>query len=137
MGFQHDESKWPLVRVRWIGTVTDQELAEALVRIDGYLHRGERFGLLIDGRGGGGLSPEQRNRVMNHMKLRAEQCSKYLIQAVTMDTLVQRTLYYGINLIMPLPFPSKVFAAEAAAEAWLLQKLAEPAATAARPPEAH
>jgi hypothetical protein len=123
MGFQHDERQWPLVKWRWIGMATDQELADGLARIDGYLLRGERFGLLIDGREGGGLSPEQRNRVMTHMKLRADLCAKYLVQAVTIASLVQRTLYYGINLIMPLPFPSKVFADEGPAEAWLREKL--------------
>jgi hypothetical protein len=126
MGFEYDESSWPIVRARWIGTVTDGEVSNALTRIDGWVGRGQRFGLLIDGRGGGGMSPEQRNRVIVHMKARAESTAKYLVQAVIFDNLVQRTLYYGMNLLFPSPFPSKAFADPVAAEAWLKSVLAAP-----------
>jgi hypothetical protein len=40
-----------------------------------------------------------------------------------LDNLIQRTLFYGINLIFPNPFPSKVFADPLEAEAWLRNEL--------------
>jgi hypothetical protein len=124
MGFEIDDRSWPIVKTRWSGTATDRDVEAALRRIDEYLSRDERFGLLIDSRGGGGFSPEQRNRVLAHMKARAELTSRLLVQAVAIDNLIQRTLYYGVRLLLPSPFPSKVFAHPEAAEAWLRHELA-------------
>jgi len=123
MGFEFDERGWPLVKVRWSSTVTDQAVEAALSRMDGYLARGERFGLLIDSRGAGGFSPEQRNRVLAHMKSRADATARWLVQAVVIDNLIQRTLYYAVHLFFPSPFPSQVFAAPEAAEAWLAEAI--------------
>lgn len=123
MSFEYDDQSWPIVKVRWTGTVTDQAVDAALARIDRYLARGERFGILIDSRGGGGFSPEQRNKVIAHMKSRAERTSRLLVQAVVIDNLIQRTLYYAVRLIMPSPFPSRVFAHPEPAEAWLVEAL--------------
>jgi hypothetical protein len=124
MGFEFDERSWPIVKTRWSGAASDRDVDAALSRIDEYLSRKERFGLLIDSRGGGGFSPEQRNRVLAHMKARAELTSRLLVQAVAIDNLLQRTLYYGVRLLLPSPFPSKVFAHPEAAEAWLRHELA-------------
>jgi hypothetical protein len=124
MGFEFDERSWPIVKTRWSGTASDRDVDAASSRVDEYSSREERFGLLIDSRGGGGFSPEQRNRVLAHMKARAELTSRLLVQAVAIDNLIQRTLYYGLRLLLPSPFPSKVFAHPEAAEAWLRHELA-------------
>jgi hypothetical protein len=123
MGFEFDDRSWPIVKARWAGTSSDRDVDAALGRIDEYLNREERFGLLIDSRGGGGFSPEQRNRVLTHMKARAPLTSRLLVQAVVIDNLIQRTLYYGVRLLLPSPFPSKVFGHPEAAEAWLRREL--------------
>jgi stage II sporulation SpoAA-like protein len=121
MGFEFDDQSWPIVKARWEGTVTDQDVDAMLSRIDAYLARQQRFGLLIDSRGGGGLSPEQRQRVLAHMKRQAHLTVQWLAQAVVIDNLIQRTLYYGFRLLMPTPFPSQAFANVEAAEAWLIE----------------
>jgi hypothetical protein len=123
MSFEWDERSWPIVKTRWSGTSSDRDVDAALARIDDYLSRDQRFGLLIDSRGGGGFSPEQRNRVLAHMKTRASLTSRLLVQAVVIDNLIQRTLYYGVRLLLPSPFPSKVFAHPDTAQAWLGQEL--------------
>ncbi len=130
MGFEIDESNWPIVASRWAGTVSDGELRVALNRLSTFLERGERFGLLIDSRGGGGLSPEQRAAIIAHMKENAALTRKYLVQAAVVDNLLQRTLFYGVNLLFPNPFPSKIFSEPEAARAWLAEELGLP-----RPPE--
>jgi hypothetical protein len=119
-----DESRWPLAVVQWSGNVEDEALSAFLVQMDAWLARGERFGLLIDSSSAAGFSPEQRGRVIAHMKRHAASTSKLLIQAIVLQSLMQRTLFYGINLIFPNPFPSKVFADVASAEKWLLSMLA-------------
>lgn len=137
MGFEYDDEGWPIVKTRWSGTVTDRDVDAALARIDGYLGRQQRFGLLIDSRGGGGLSPEQRNRVLAHMKARTELTSRLLVQAVLIDNLIQRTLYYAVRLLLPSPFPSKVFSQPDPAEAWLREEVGAeqlPPSSKQRPP---
>jgi hypothetical protein len=124
MRFELDDRSWPIVKARWSGTVTDRELDAALARMDDYLSREDRYGLLLDSRGAGGFSPEQRNRLLSHMKSRAPLTSRLLVQAVVIDNLIQRTLYYGVRLLLPSPFPSRVFAHPEAAEAWLREELA-------------
>jgi hypothetical protein len=126
MGFEVDESNWPIVAARWQGTVSDGELNVALNRISTFLARGERFGMLLDSRGGGGLSPEQRAAIIAHMKSHAELTRKYLVQAAVVDNLLQRTLFYAVNLIFPNPFPSRTFSEPEAARRWLTEQLALP-----------
>jgi hypothetical protein len=126
MEVEFDDSGWPVVVARWVGSNLDADISPVLARIDGWLARGERFGLLIDARGAKGLSPEQRTLVLNHMKANAALTAERLVQATVFDTLVQRTLFYGVNLLFPSPFPSKAFADVASARAWIEATLAAP-----------
>jgi len=118
-----DDSRWPLAVVQWSGDIEDATLDAFLIQMDAWLGRGERFGLLIDSRQARGMSPEQRARLLAHMKGQAALTSKLLVQAIVLQSLLQRTLFYGVNLIFPNPFPSKVFAEVAPAESWLLSML--------------
>jgi hypothetical protein len=118
-----DESTWPIVTVRWTGTLPDHVLSEFLTNMDIWLERQQPFGLLVDSRGAGGMSPEQRRRVVKHMKARAAVTAELLVQAVVLDSQLQRTLFYGINLLFPNPFPSKVFANVGPARQWLVAEL--------------
>ena len=120
-----DETEWPIVAVSWTGTVSDAELRAFLTRLDAWLERGQRFGLLIDSREAKGFSPEQRVTVIDHMRKQAPLTTKFLVQAVVLSSLMQRTLFYGINLIYPNPFPSKIFGDPAQARAWLRNSLAQ------------
>lgn len=124
MGFRLDESGWPIVVAHWQSTLTDDELTLALAHIDRWLERKERFGLLLDTRGASGMSPEARGRLVVHMKASAPLTAKYLVQATVVDSVLQRTLFFAVNLMFPNPFPSKVFAEMEPARAWLVQKLA-------------
>jgi len=123
LGLEVDEAEWPLVVARWHGTTSEQEFTQTFALMDAWLAREERFGLLIDARGGGGYSPEQRAELIRYMKAHAAQTERLLIQAVVMDNLIMRTLFYGINVVFPNRFPSKVFADPSEARAWLLSML--------------
>ncbi len=118
-----DEAAWPLVTVRWTGVISDATLREFLDKMDAWLSRGERFGLLLDSRGAKGFSPEQRQLLIGHMKQHAALTAQHLVQAIVLDNFMQRTLFYGINLIFPNPFPSKVFGDLAEARAWIRSEL--------------
>lgn len=114
-----DEKDWPIVVVQWEGPLAEVDLRMFLSRLDTWLARGERFGLMIDSRAAQGMSPEQRVQVIEHMKQRAALTSRFLVQAIVLQSLLQRTLFYSINLLFPNPFPSKVFANPHDARAWL------------------
>lgn len=126
MDLDVDETAWPIVVVRWVGIPNDSTLTTFLDCMDRWLALGQRFGLLLDTRRGGGLSPEQRVRVIDHMRTRAALTAKFYVQAMVISNVVQRTLFYGINLIFKNPFQSKVFADVDAARAWLESELAKP-----------
>ena len=126
MDLKIDESSWPTVVGRWEGRPSDASLVAALARLDALLARGERFGLVVDTRGGAVLTPEQRRLIVSHMKQNAELNAKYLVQAVVADSVVTRTLYWGVQLLSPPPFPSKVFADFDAARAWIAEELGSP-----------
>ena len=127
MGFEMDEANWPIVVARWEGTVSDGELEVALARMDVLLSRGERFGLMLDSRSGGGFSAKQRGLIIGHMKANAERTARLLVQAAVIDNALQRTLFYAVNLLFPSPFPSKIFSSTESAREWLLATLAEQA----------
>jgi len=114
-----DETEWPIVVVKWEGPLAQVDLRTFLTRLDTWLERGERFGVLIDSRAAQGMSPEQRVQVVQHMKERAPLTSRLLVQAIVLESLIQRSLFYGINLLFPNPFPSRVFSSPEQARRWL------------------
>lgn len=119
-----DDSAWPITKARWSGVMTDEELANALSHFDAWLARGERFGFLLDARGGRGLSGHQRRMVVMHMKAAAPLTLKYLVQALVHDNAIMRTLDNTIGWMLPRPFVSKTFADPVVALAWLNEQLA-------------
>jgi hypothetical protein len=121
-----DDSGWPIVKARWTGAVSDQEIQSVLVAMDAWLARGERFGFLLDARGGKGLSADQRRNVVTHMKTAAPLTAKFLVQAIVHDNAVLRTLDNTIGWMLPRPFVSKTFADPEIALMWLHQQLARP-----------
>ena len=127
MDLDVDEAAWPIVVVRWVGIPKDSTLTTFLDCMDRWLATGQRFGLLMDTRGGGGLSPEQRVRVIDHMKAHSELTAKFYVQAIVITNVVQRTLFYGINIVFKNPFPSKIFGDFDSAQAWLRTELERPA----------
>lgn len=119
-----DDSAWPIVKARWSGVLSDDELSHTLAAMDSWLARGERFGLLLDARGGRGLTSDQRRTVVSHMKAAAPMTAKYLVQAIVHDNAVLRTLDNTIGWMLPRPFVSKTFADPEVAMMWLNHQLA-------------
>lgn len=122
MVVEYDESTWPIVVARWKRSLVDADVTPILRKVDEWLARG-RFGLLIDSRGAEALSPDQRKHIIEHMKANAALTRERLVQAVVIDNLVHRTLFFGVNLIFPMPFPNKVFADVESARRWLASEL--------------
>jgi hypothetical protein len=122
MEVEFDESGWPIVVARWKRSLPEGDLTPVLRKMDAWLARG-RFGLLIDARGAMGMSPDQRSQFLEHMKANAALTAERLVQAIVIDNMVHRTLFYGVNLLFPLPFRNKAFADPETARAWLESEL--------------
>ena len=122
MEFEADDSGWPIVVTR-LGEVSERTMVQMLGLMDQWIARGERFGLIIDLRGTGGLTPEARAMVVRHIKENGPLLAKLYVQAAVSDTLRQRTLYFAMQLLAPPPFPSKVFKEIEPARAWLSETL--------------
>src|ERR1044071_7905524 len=106
MDFQIDETQWPLVLARWTN-LDGGTISTFLAHMDTWLARKQHFGLLLDSRGAGAVSPEQRKLVLDHMRANAATTAKYFVQAVVIDNLAQRTLYHAIRLVFPSPFQNR------------------------------
>jgi hypothetical protein len=122
--YEVDDSTWPIVAVSWTGTVTDAEVTAFLARLDGWLARGQRFGLLIDTLNlAGTVSARQREQIVQHMKASKERTGRLLVQAIVHDHPLHRALYQAVSFVFPLPFPSKTFPEPESARLWLKDKL--------------
>lgn len=114
-----DETAWPIVVLRWSGSATDDELDAFLARMDVWLARETRFGVLVDARGAASLSSAQRDRAIDHMRRNREHTRRTLTQAVVVDNVAIRTLYYVMDWMFPMPFVTRSFTDVDAARQWL------------------
>lgn len=101
----------------------DGDLTEALARLDGFLGKGTRIGLLIDARGALGLAAEQRRTLIAHMRNNADKTARLLVQAIVNDNAIQRMLAFTVGVVAPPPFPSRSFGDVDAALSWLRAEL--------------
>lgn len=114
-----DDASWPLVQVRWTGTVTDDEVLLFQRAMDRWFARGAPFGLMIDSRGAASLTGEQRQSVLAHIKATAREAELFLVNAFVVDSAVQRAFYFGLAWAFAFPFPSKTFVDPESAQQWL------------------
>ncbi len=120
-----DESRWPLVVIRWPrGPVTDADV-EALIALSlGHLARRERFASLHDGVRATGLDGRQRRRMADHVNAYRKPLGEWHVAAaIVVDSAIVRGIVTAINWLSPPPFPQRQFATRAEAEAWLLGML--------------
>ncbi|WNG45447.1 hypothetical protein F0U60_16065 [Archangium minus] len=57
-----DDSLWPLLTIRYVGTMSDMEYEESLSRLSSFLHRREPFFFIIDTSRSGTPNNSQRQR---------------------------------------------------------------------------
>ena len=123
MGLTFDDARFPCVEVTWAGTITDGELTDFTLRMDGWFARGGPFSLLVDARDAAALTSAQRQALLAHMRQTAAQADGALVQAIVLDNAFLRAFYFGLLWAIPMGFPSKSFAEVEAARAWLVEQL--------------
>lgn len=127
-----DDSRWPLLRLHLSGTLSSQGHEECLATLGGYVHRRERFLLLVDVTQVGMVPLDQRWRQVEwfeeHEVLLRE---TVLGSAVVLTSPVVRLAISAILFFKPLPIPCTTFSTVDEAEAWAAQRLHEEGLTQA------
>ncbi len=126
-----DESRWPLVVIRWPAElISDESIDAFLTRGRAHLARRERFASLHDGVRASGLNGKQRRRMAEHVTENREALARYhAAAAIVAPSSLVRGIITAVNWVAPPPFPQETFATFAQAEAWLRTKLDAPRAT--------
>ncbi len=119
-GLQLDQSRYPLVALRYGREYNDAEFMAVTASMTELLRRGP-FGLLNDTRGGAMPSPTQRRAIIQHYEENDRDIRKnFLACAIVGDSTLVRGVLTALNWVRPAPHPVKVFAGIAEAEAWVM-----------------
>lgn len=115
-----DDSGWPLVRVRFPQTITDEAWSEYLGVLERFPDRREPYVTLTDGRGAPSPNASQRKLAAELIAREAERTKRWSVaNAVVIDSALLRGVITAIEWAAPSPVPMKSFASLEEAAAWL------------------
>lgn len=113
-----DEARWPVVRATWPEVTTDANLDHYIDFVLGKVAKGERFAMVIDGRGTLGMTRAQHARAAQEINRNAPAVARHLIVALVVTNALARASLRAINALAPPPFPQRVFATIDEAVRW-------------------
>jgi hypothetical protein len=119
-----DETFWPLVLVRYVAPLTDQEHARSLERFGGYLRRGEPYFCIVDTSRVHTPTPLQRQRQEEWDREHAEQVRTTVLGTALIVTspIIQLTLSVLLHL-RPMLAPYVVVSDMKAALSWVTARM--------------
>ncbi len=127
-----DSSRPPLLVIRFEGVVDDVAFDRYLSDIHELGERrsaGERYAMIIDGRGGGRPTPAQRHRqtefIKTHSRDLAARCAG---AAFVITSAVGRGVLTALLWVQPMPYEHVVVSTMLEAEDWCNKRLAARAA---------
>lgn len=118
-----DVSRRPIVVMTWPSVVDDAAFDEFRAYLARAVERGERYGLICDGRGCAGLNRQQLMRMAGIVREYAPRIARLCVAAIVIENDVQRATLKALNLFVPPPYPQRVFASAENAERWLRSEL--------------
>lgn len=119
-----DESRFPLVMVKYRGAVTDAEFDSYLSTITAFIERGRRFGAVLDTRHASAASATQRRRqAMWLREHQAELPALCLGCAFVVTSPIMRGALTAIFWIQPLAFPYVICAGLHDAVSWVEERV--------------
>jgi hypothetical protein len=121
----HDESGWPLYRVRLSRTAMTHDDFRAYVGgMQAPFTRGERFAVMIDTSDSPVPTALQRQEIARGMRVSTEQYPGLLIAlALVASSLPHRGVFTAITWLVGQRYPARAFATSAPAELWLREQL--------------
>jgi hypothetical protein len=133
--FQIDDSRSPLVVVRYVGRVDDDAFRAYLDSHRKVLDKGEPYALLADALEAGVPSPPQRRMQAEFLRVEQHRLARLCVgTAFIISSGVIRGALTAILWMQALPMPFTVLSTRAAGELWCRQRLADTAAVPAQRP---
>jgi hypothetical protein len=125
MGYEIDDTRWPLVVARATKHLGDAAATDASYRkLEGILKREQRFLLVFDMRGASS-TPSRRRRFMDWSQRNADPLTRLLVAgAIVAASSIERGFVTAALWVRTPPWPMRVFAESSDAEAWLLSNYA-------------
>ena len=128
MGIEVDESRWPLVVVRFRGKLEDRELSAYLNKLALNLKRAERArtktAILFDAPDGVGTTAMQRKAQSDWIDANRLQASMWCAgYAFALPSAALRGVLQAILWLSPMPAPHTIVKTSAEGEAWLMARL--------------
>jgi hypothetical protein len=125
MSIVFDRDRWPLLVIRWNGTFTNAEFAEAIVVLERFLGGNEVFGVVND------LSAlstipdaKQRKRLAEHLRLYEKAYTRRIAGwANVITSPIIRGVVTALSWWNPLNHPHVNMGTATEAEAWVLERL--------------
>ena len=115
-----DESRWPLVTVRFEGIVDDETFRAYLEGLAGLLRRGESYALLFDARHADRTPPVQRKMQAEWMQAHEAELRRLCVgTAFVITSPLVRGVLTAVLWISPMAMPHTVVSTVEEAERWL------------------
>lgn len=115
-----DSSKLPLLRIRYDGSFSDDELRDYLGVLDGVLKVAGKKVAIIDLRTAAAASANQRRLQAEWIKRNVDRLkTSFRGAAIITDSALMRGIVTAIFWIHPLPFPTEVVPDLASAQDWV------------------
>lgn len=126
MAIHIDDSRFPLVVIRYVGSTSDQEFEQYLSQMEELvLARRATNAVILDASKADAASATQRRMQAEWMKAHETTLRRYSVgNAFVITSTVVRGALTAIFWLQPPAVPSDVFSTYAAAEAWALERLA-------------
>ncbi|PTL75974.1 STAS/SEC14 domain-containing protein [Vitiosangium sp. GDMCC 1.1324] len=119
-----DESLWPLLLVRYVGTPSPEQQEEYQARLSACLRRGQKYVSIIDTRSFAGIPAAQRQRMAEFLREHEE-----LFRQVTLGTCLLitspmvRLVVSVVFHLKPMPTPYFIAPSMQAALDWVIGRL--------------
>lgn len=111
-----DDRQWPILRLTYDGSYTDNELAEFLEEMQVHVNRQETFGILVDARMATRPSAVQRKMITDNSK--SPNAHLVALATVTDNALIRGALR-AVEWVTHPTYKTRVFASLDDAVAWL------------------
>ena len=120
-----DEREKPLMRMTYQGIPDQAEWQRHIDVMSDWARRGQVYGVVIDAREVGRVSPVQRRGIMNWITQDKQHLGANCVGgALVFASPLQQGLWTAISWVTPSPIPVKIFGDLASAEVWVREQLA-------------
>jgi hypothetical protein len=119
-----DESEKPLMRMTYQGVPDDAEWEHHIAVMSDWARRNEVYGVVIDAREVGRITPTQRRGIMDWITRDKEHLRRNCAGgAMIFASPLQQGLWTAISWVTPSPIPVKMFSDVPGAEHWVRSQL--------------